>query len=484
MKINNMRRSPSIKSLRILLIIILTGFILTNCGENPIKRMIIFTQISPDEISFDSLTGGNWRYPGKSRIVAVDRANPGKIYKILTDDFYSARAPEMSFDGTRMLFSGRRSEDSPWQIYELTLWKNKIRQVISKTENCTDPAYLPDDRIVFSSMPADEDSLSGHVLYTCGLDGCCLQRITFHPHSEFAPAMLEDGRLVVTSWQIYPATGSPMYLSYRPDGTKEELYYRSIHTGWLPGKIRETGDGQIVFVETENSSMKNGKLVSLYRGRPLSSRKELSGNIEGSFYSIFPGPDGKYIVSYSPPGENLFGIYEFDPNRGKLDQKIFEDPVFYSIDPVIAIPRQMPRNLPSEVIGEKTTGLLMCMNSDLSDTPAANDEKARFIRVTGMNGIISEIPVEKDGSFYVELTADSPIRLMTLNADGEILGGPCSWIYMRPNERRGCIGCHEDPELAPVNIVADAIKKMPVEVVIPASRHAGEGSKGHSQIDE
>ena len=35
--------------------------------------------------------------------------------------------------------------------------------------------------------------------------------------------------------------------------------------------------------------------------------------------------------------------------------------------------------------------------------------------------------------------------------------GPSSWIWIRPGEKRSCIGCHEDPELAPENKVPDAL---------------------------
>jgi len=61
--------------------------------------------------------------------------------------------------------------------------------------------------------------------------------------------------------------------------------------------------------------------------------------------------------------------------------------------------------------------------------------------------------------------ADTPFRIRTLDESGNVVSGPCSWLWLRPNERRGCIGCHENPELAPENIVSLAVKKPPV--IIP-----------------
>jgi hypothetical protein len=38
------------------------------------------------------------------------------------------------------------------------------------------------------------------------------------------------------------------------------------------------------------------------------------------------------------------------------------------------------------------------------------------------------------------------------------------------NENRGCIGCHEDPEMAPPNILVKAVTKPAVELTLPAER--------------
>ena len=61
-----------------------------------------------------------------------------------------------------------------------------------------------------------------------------------------------------------------------------------------------------------------------------------------------------------------------------------------------------------------------------------------------------------------KLDADTPFRIETLNIQGETVRGPSDWIYLRPNERRACVGCHADPELAPKNFQPLAVKGAPV----------------------
>ncbi len=465
----------------------LSSILLMSCGGDSMQGMIIVTQVAPTGIKIDYLTGGNWRFTGKSRIVAIDPSRPGVVAKVLTDGFYAARSPEISFDGKRMLFAAQKQQGDAWQIYEMILGKDQTRLVINMNNNCTDPAYLPDDKIIFSRMKSDISSASGSTLYTCGLTGCCLTPVTFHPGSDFASSMLNDGREVIISWPVYPKTEAPEYLVLRPDGTKMELYYKGEAGNWLNGKIRETDDGHIVFTESTGPGLSHGRLISLKQSRPLSSRSDISGNAAGSFYSVFPEKDGKFLVSYRDNDSGLYGIYQYDPVQEKIGKLILQDKNYNCIEPVIAGTHQRPKDLPTEVNMDSKSALLMCMNSDFSTLPpdpaSGKDQKAKFVRIIGLKGLLSEVPVEDDGSFYVDISSDVPVQFETVNAEGKLLRGPSSWVWMRPNERRGCIGCHENREMAPENRVALAIKKMPVKVLVSGTSQAVADSKGLKNKD-
>ena len=104
------------------------------------------------------------------------------------------------------------------------------------------------------------------------------------------------------------------------------------------------------------------------------------------------------------------------------------------------------------------------MNADQSDIEVEAGETSK-IQVLGFNSVLGEVEVDEDGSFYLELKADEPVRFQTLSATGEVLRGPSSWMWVRPNERRGCVGCHENREIAPENIVPKAIEKAPFAMI-------------------
>jgi hypothetical protein len=45
-----------------------------------------------------------------------------------------------------------------------------------------------------------------------------------------------------------------------------------------------------------------------------------------------------------------------------------------------------------------------------------------------------------------------------------------AWTWVMENESRGCVGCHEDPELSPPNRLVTAITKPPADLVLPPAR--------------
>ena len=94
----------------------------------------------------------------------------------------------------------------------------------------------------------------------------------------------------------------------------------------------------------------------------------------------------------------------------------------------------------------------------------------------GLNEVWGDVPIEEDGSFYIEITADTPVRLRTISENGQVVRGPSSWIWVRPNERRGCVGCHEARGLTAENQVPLAINKPPVSLFAPLSQHFVEGN--------
>lgn len=436
--------------------------------------MIIFTRVAGKVQDINSVTGDSWRYIPQTSIVALDPDKPGASLKVLTEEFFSARAPGISFDGKYLLFAAQQKQNDTWQIWEMNLGNSKIRQVTSSLENCIDPAYLPGRRLVFSKSTINDTVKTGHSLYTCNLDGSDIKQITFNPHANFASTVLKDGRVLTISQRLFPDQGDQIFLILRPDGTKAEMFYKGVEGSTLISCGSETMNGKIVFIESDKENHGEGNIISINYNRPLYSRINLTSEIKGDFHTVFPLQSGRLLVSYRPSEADRYALYEFDPENKVLGQPVYNNTDYDVFEAVVVEKHTSPKNLPSEVDMEVKTGLLLCQDINIleiqSSVNSSSVPKAFKIEVLGIDSTFGVVQVEKDGSFYLKVIADTPFQIQTIDEDGRVLHGPCGWIWLRPNERRGCVGCHEDHELVPDNRLLLAVKKSPVIIPVHLSR--------------
>jgi len=92
---------------------------------------------------------------------------------------------------------------------------------------------------------------------------------------------------------------------------------------------------------------------------------------------------------------------------------------------------------------------------------------------------LGEAPVEKDGSFYVEVPANQPVRFELLDANGQTIVAERSWIWTRPGEQRGCPGCHGDKALAPENRWPLTLKRFDTPTALLEKNDAAEAAHAH-----
>ena len=438
-----------------------------SCKQSTLDGKLIITQNPSGLAGNHALTGESWRYLTGANIAMVDPDDPSSI-QILTKEFYSACSPDISWTGDKMLFSAQEKKGDPWQIWEMDLKKLSSRKITSSEENAADPAFLPIDRVVFSKQVNDHPEFSGHALFTCNSDGSVVKQISLHPHTNFATTVLKDGRLLVITRQLYPETTGPMLMVIRPDGTKADLFYKGDTGTALLGRARETSDGMICFIESDSAQGGRGNVICIRYSNPMVGRINLTRDIPGNFNAVFPAKSGKMYVSYQKNALEPYALYEFDKSAGKLGAPVFQAAKGSIADVVMIDIHNRPRKLPSEVDPGVKTGQIMCQDINFSGLGIQDEttEKADRIEILGIDSTLGIVKVEEDGSFYLKVSANMPFRIQTLDRNNRVIRGPGAWLWLMPNERRGCIGCHEDRNLAPENNVPLAVKKMPVNVPV------------------
>jgi hypothetical protein len=366
-----------------------------------------------------------------------------------------------------MIFAGQKKEGDKWQIWETDLGTLKTVQLTNMPYNCTDPAYLPLGRFLFTSHSATDSLKTNESIFTCNLDGTDPMQITYTPCLYMASNVLGDGRILTIGVQTYPEAGSEKYLIMRPDGTKSELFYTGPGGSHYTGPGFETNNGRIIFIEAEHNNPTHGNLISVNYNSPMHSRINLSSETEGDFRAVFPEPSGKFLVSYRKTASDRYGIYEFDPENKSLGQQLYSSNDFDVIEVADVVKHNRARKLPSEVNTLLKTGLIMCQDVNLADDPAKFSgsmlSKTQMVEIMGVDSSMGIFRPSHDGSFYLKVVADKPFQIRTLDENGKIIR-KCDWIWLRNNERRGCVGCHEDQNIVPDNRIPLAVKHAPIGI--------------------
>jgi len=169
------------------------------------------------------------RQPDGSLTTLVDGANPSPA----TGNLIDVQAPDVSFDGAKIIFAGATTLDPEaaqygWRLYEigvngagfrkLPLPDRAFTSVPNNNKRGYDygnfktygwwndlfPAYLADGRIVFSSSRypsrSEYDGRHTYNLYIVNADGTNLHRITTERGGLLHPTPLPDGRILFARW--------------------------------------------------------------------------------------------------------------------------------------------------------------------------------------------------------------------------------------------------------------------------------------------
>jgi hypothetical protein len=85
----------------------------------------------------------------------------------------------------------------------------------------------------------------------------------------------------------------------------------------------------------------------------------------------------------------------------------------------------------------------------------------------GVKRILSEVPVEADGSVHFQAPAGRSLFFQLLDADRRCLQTMRSFSGLMPGERRGCLGCHEQHSTSPPQQSGIALGRAPTGLSPP-----------------
>lgn len=496
-----------------------------------LETPIIFTQV-PVLSPSSSVKNGDLCVEG-SRLVLLD---PNQSVNVISSEFSSACEPAVSYDGRSILFAGKRNPGDSFNIFEISLDGSEIRQLTQDLGDCHEPLYLPkasvsaplfDDPVRWmaftSTSPGAIDELgrrpaaSLFVKNLGPIEGrdTVLWRTTYNLGGDFSPTVLQDGRVLFSSYQA----GQVKLMTVTWAGDNLNLFRNAEGMAIQSMACELPADRSVVLVESQAPS-RGGRLVKISLRRPLHLHEVLSTTSD-RYMTPHAMNDGGLLVSHAV-GEGDFGITLFDWDTGRAGPTVFDDPDFDDVDAIEMAPHPEPlARIPMlefasvlDIEGFDDAGQLHCMSVYDSDQEAIRQLEpgsvkwARFIQgvpqsIDDLEGcrstadarqtawpppcvetrVLGEAPVEQDGSFFVNITGNIPFYIELLDKDKNTLHSMESWIWIRSKSQRGCIGCHENKELAPQNRATDALLKMQPTLIAADSKKGQEPAQEVSTVE-
>lgn len=448
------------------------------------------------------------------KLFVIKPAKPGIKPKVLLDAGKGGiGSPSVSFDGKTILVSMALDGAPFFHIYRLDADGGNLKKLTDGPFHDIDPAELPDGRIVFTSTRIgtfeEYHNPPSRALFVMNADGSNPQALTHTIIFDNEPEVLADGRIVFIRSDNFFDRGKVETLLHaiHPDGTSGYTEFGLDNGPEYGGRLR-------AFLCGSPAPMPDGRLAFL-SGPGITIGTLGATGSEHSHFRLAAGDvaamsDGRLLCTVAGRYAVTTSTSKGKQTKQDLDYRkisvmnpasrpptvttIYEAPDRGLHSPVYLGPRKRPAVMAKKmkkrtVNGVGETGFLFCQNTRFTRNDTAGWSHIRAIRVLKGKGLtvrsshsyivhagsdVSElgtVPLAPDGSFFVEVPANTPIALQAVDAEGRSELNEMSWIYLRPGERRSCIGCHHHRQAAPANA-----GKPPMAVLTRPLRLLGQGN--------
>ena len=324
----------------------------------------------------------------------------------------SVRDPELSFDGTKLLFAMRPTRknynstffpgksqgdvnlassgcpESNYQIYELDRTTGRTRPLTTPETygSSMEPCYLPNGDIMFSSSRIVQHITCGwgdlSNLFIMNKDGKYARRVGFDQTNTAFPSLLNDGRVIFTRRDYNDRGQSSAHALFQmnPDGTAQTEFYGN-QTG-LPNSFHHAraipNSNKVICIIGGYHTTQGGKLalMDVSKGVELDQgivempgyRTPKSGNGYDDRYGKqgeqFSNPyaltERDYLVSIAPYNGADYSLYYLN-DKGEREL-LASDPGTSCLQVIPDAPRKRPGVRPSEVDYTKDEGIFYVQN--------------------------------------------------------------------------------------------------------------------------
>lgn len=394
---------------------------------------------------------------------------------VLLDDADGAvRDPVVHYDAKKILFSYRKGKSKHFHLYEIDCDGRNLRQLTDGEYDDIEPCYLPDDSIVFVSSRCRRWVncwlTQVAVLHRCDAGGRNIRAISANIEHDNTPWPLADGRVLYQRWEYIDRSQVDFHHLWtaNPDGTGQMIFFGNLHAGTLmidakpapgsrkvvaifsPGHGRREHDGVITLVDPSRGPDDRGSARAITRTADYRDPWAFSE-------TAFMAAQGRRIVLLDGAGR-AYELFRVTPEQAAAGLECHE--------PRPIAPRAREAIVADRADLRKATGRAVVVNvyegRNMEGVRPGEIKKLMVveslpkpINFTGgmdpltyggsftLERVLGTVPVEPDGSAYMELPALRSLFFIALDENDLAVKRMHSFLTVQPGEVVGCVGCHE-----------------------------------------
>ncbi len=439
-----------------------------------------------------------WREGAKLYAWNVVTSN---LTELLNDPLGGIRDPQVSYDGRKVLFSYRKGGTENYLLYELNADGTGLRQLTTGAFDDIEPTYLPDGDIVFVSTRCKRWVncwlTQVAVLHRCDANGQGVRPISSNNEQDNTPWPLPDGRILYTRWEYVDRSQVDYHHLWaaNPDGSAQMVWFGNLQPGivmidakpipnsdqvlaiFSPGHGQREHAGTVTIVDPRAGPDAAGFARPVSRGNQFRDPWAFS---EHCFMAarnaslVLLDDHGKEETVFSLPTDDVragMHLHEPRPLVERSREVVVADRVnlHQATGRLILGDIYEGRNMTGIPRGE-IKRLLVLETLPMPIHYTGGMDPISYGGTFTLERIVGTVPVEPDGSAYLELPALRSFFFVALDKDERSVKRMQSFLTVQPGETTSCVGCHEQRTQTPAMIASRLVPmatRRPPSVIEP-----------------
>jgi hypothetical protein len=420
-----------------------------------------------------------WGYGEGGRLCAMNLRS-GKLRVILEDPKGGIRDPQLHYSGKKILFAYRKGGTHPFHLYEINIDGSGLRQLTDGPDDDIEPAYCPDGSIIFCSSRCKRFVNCWYTrvatLHRCDADGKNIRMLSTNNDHDNTPWLLPDGRVLYMRWEYVDRSQVHYHhlWTMNPDGTNQTVFFGNNKPGiaMLDAKpIAGTGKVVSIFSPGHGRPEHLGPLVvvdprlgpdNTAAVRQVSKRSDCKDPWAfGENCFLLASPRGLLVMDGQGNEELIYRLEGEDAKKFHCHEPrpVISSPHEKTISPRVNLAQATGTYILQDIYhGRGMEGvdrgaikkLLVLQQLPKPINFSGGMEPLTIGGSFTLAEIVGEVPVEPDGSAYMELPAMRSLFFVALDEQGRSVKRMHSFTTLQPGEVTGCVGCHEHRTNSPV----------------------------------